>query len=161
MFNEIVAKLSTRLIFKQRQLVTVESCTGGWIGKAMTDMPGSSAWFAGGLILYSNHSKTRLVGVTDEQIKQYGAVSLQVAQQMAIGALEYFANAVSVAVTGIAGPEGGSAEKPVGTVCIATCMQAAGKNLTNAKCYQFDGDRKQVREQSVEQALLMVMRELN
>ncbi|WP_444994005.1 CinA family protein [Aliikangiella sp. IMCC44359] len=151
--QQLVSQLSVRLIFKQLKVVTVESCTGGWIGKALTDQAGSSQWFAGGLITYTNESKTRLADVPATMIEKYGAVSVQVAEAMALGAQQYFEQCVSVAVSGIAGPDGGSKEKPVGTVCIATCL--AGK--THCKQYHFTGNREQVRQQTVTQALTMVM----
>lgn len=151
--QKLVSQLSVRLIFKQLKVATVESCTGGWIGKTLTDQAGSSDWFAGGLITYTNDSKHKLANVPLELIEKYGAVSLQVVEAMALGAHNYFEDCVSVAVSGVAGPGGGSEQKPVGTVCIATCLN----QRTNAKCYHFDGDRNQVRRQTVKQALIMLM----
>lgn len=158
--QKIISQLSVRLAFNQLKIVTVESCTGGGIGKALTDLAGSSEWFAGGLITYTNESKHRLAKVPLDQIQHYGAVSTQVVEYMAIGAMQYFDDCVSVAVSGIAGPGGGSEEKPIGTVCIATCLPDGldnKKHHTNAKCYHFDGDRTAIREQSIKQALLMVL----
>ncbi|WP_196138049.1 CinA family protein [Aliikangiella sp. G2MR2-5] len=151
--QKLVSQLSVRLLFKQLRVVTVESCTGGWIGKALTDQAGSSNWFAGGLITYSNESKTRLAGVPAELIDQHGAVSLEVVEAMARGAHQHFDKVITVAVSGIAGPDGGSREKPVGTVCIATCVN----DKVIAKQYLFEGNRNQVREQTVEKALEMVL----
>ena len=151
--NQIVSKLSVRLIFKQLKVSTVESCTGGWIGKTLTDLSGSSDWFAGGLITYTNESKHQLADVPVELIEKHGAVSLEVAEAMAMGAQKHFAGTVSVAVSGVAGPGGGSEEKPVGTVCIATCIS----NKTNVRKFLFEGDRDSVRKQTVEQALEMVL----
>jgi len=156
--QKLVSQLSVRLIFKQLKVATVESCTGGWIGKALTDQAGSSQWYAGGLVTYSNQSKQRLVNVPADLLDKYGAVSSQVAEAMALGAQQYFDHCVSVAVTGIAGPDGGSSAKPVGTVFIATGMQRAGaEQNTDVKQYHFKGDREAVRRQTVEQALLMLM----
>ncbi|MCW9017265.1 MAG: CinA family protein, partial [Kangiellaceae bacterium] len=139
--QKLVSQLSVRLIFKQIKVATVESCTGGWIGKTLTDQAGSSDWFAGGLITYTNESKTKLASVPEPLISQYGAVSPEVAEAMARGAEKYFDRCVTVAVTGVAGPGGGSEEKPVGTVCIATCLLGQ----TNAKQFHFNGDRESVR----------------
>lgn len=135
------------------KVVTVESCTGGWIGKSLTDFAGSSSWFAGGLITYSNESKQSLAGVPLELLVEFGAVSEQVAEAMARGALAHFDQAVSIAVTGIAGPDGGSSQKPVGTVCIASCV----KGVVSSARYQFKGDRDQVRAQSVEMAVSQLL----
>ena len=154
--QKLVSQLSVRLIFKQLKVATVESCTGGWIGKTLTDMAGSSEWFAGGLITYTNESKTQLADVPPEMIEKYGAVSLEVADAMARGAQKHFPGCISVAVTGIAGPDGGSDEKPVGTVCIATCLNGRA----NAKKYLFNGNRDQVRSSTVKQALAMVMADI-
>ncbi len=151
--QKLVSQLSVRLIFKQLKVVTVESCTAGAIGKALTEQAGSSQWFAGGLITYTNESKHRLAKVPVELIEKHGAVSIQVAESMSYGVHDYFDNCVSVAVTGVAGPDGGSETKPVGTVCIATCY----KNHTNVKKFSFDGNRTSVREQTIEQALKMIL----
>lgn len=151
--QKLVSQLSVRLIFKQIKVATVESCTGGWIGKTLTDQAGSSDWFAGGLITYTNESKTKLASVPEALINKYGAVSLEVAEAMAKGAEHYFEGCVTVAVSGVAGPGGGSDEKPVGTVCIATCLLGQ----TNAKKFHFTGDRESVRLQTVENALHMVL----
>lgn len=151
--QKVVSHLSVRLIFKQLKVASVESCTGGWIGKALTDLGGSSDWFAGGLITYTNESKTTLADVPVELIEKYGAVSLEVADAMASGAQKHFPGCVTVAVTGVAGPGGGSKAKPVGTVCIATCL----KGSVNAKRFHFDGNRNDVRSATVEHALQMVL----
>ena len=151
--KQLVSKLSVRLIFKQLKVSTVESCTGGWIGKALTDMAGSSDWFEGGLITYTNESKNRLAQVPVELIEKHGAVSLEVAEAMALGAQLHFEGTVSVAVSGVAGPGGGSEAKPVGTVCIATCL----KGKTNARKFLFNGDRENIRRETVKLALEMVL----
>ena len=144
--------LSERLKGSDIKLVTVESCTGGWIGKSITDIEGSSEWYEAGFITYSNEAKNKLVNVSNELLDNYGAVSIQVAEAMALGALNQFPNAVSVSVTGIAGPGGGSKDKPVGMVCIACCY---GEKVIS-KRFDFSGDRNEIREQSVEEAVEMV-----
>lgn len=151
--QNIVIRLAKLLAARSARVVTVESCTGGWIGKTLTDLSGSSDWFAGGLITYTNQSKVRLAGVPARLIEQNGAVSIPVAEAMAAGGLDQFENCISVAVSGIAGPGGGSVEKPVGTVCIATCYE----NLINSRSFLFSGDREQVRLDTVKQALLMLI----
>ncbi len=148
-----ISKLSVRLLFKGLKLVTVESCTGGWIGKTVTDLAGSSAWFEAGFITYSNQAKTRLVNVPESLLEKYGAVSLEVADAMAKGALDSFPESISVAVTGVAGPDGGTREKPVGTVCIAS----AYKNKIKARKFLFEGNRNDIREQTVHEAIEMVL----
>jgi nicotinamide-nucleotide amidase len=148
-----LSKLSVRLLFKGIKLFTVESCTGGGIGKEITSLSGSSAWYEGGLITYSNLSKNRLAAVPLELIDKYGAVSVEVADSMAKGGQIHFPDSISVAVTGIAGPTGGTATKPVGTVCIACCH---GKKVKTRE-YRFDGNREQVQRQTILEALQMVL----
>lgn len=130
-------------------LTTAESCTGGLIAAACTDLAGSSQWFDRGFVTYSNAAKTDMLGVDAALIAQFGAVSEQVAAAMAQGAVKYSAAQVSVAVTGVAGPGGGSAEKPVGTVWIGWCVNG---QITTEICH-FDGDRAMVRALTVQQAL--------
>ncbi len=136
-------------------LVTAESCTAGGIAYAVTQIPGSSAWFDRGMVVYSNESKQRLLGVPAAYLRDFGAVSEPVARAMAIGALQQGAGHAAVAVTGIAGPGGGSAEKPVGTVCFAWALhresQPAPWALTATR--HFEGDRAAVRTQSILEAL--------
>jgi len=146
-------KLSEELINRSIKLVTVESCTGGWIGKIITDIAGSSDWYEAGFITYSNQAKTKLVNVSTNLLDTYGAVSIQVAEAMAQGALIKFPEAISVSVTGVAGPGGGSEEKPVGMVCIASCYQG----VLISKRFDFKGDREQVRKQTVEEAIGVVL----
>ena len=129
---------------------TAESCTGGWIGKALTDVAGSSAWFERGFITYSDEAKVAMLGVQPGTLKAHGAVSEAVAREMAAGAADWSQARVTVAVTGIAGPDGGSAEKPVGTVWIAW-RWADGTLLS--RHFLFKGDRESVRRQTVLAAL--------
>ncbi len=151
--QSLVSKLSVRLIFKRLKAITVESCTGGLIGKVLTDPAGSSEWFAGGLITYTNESKTQLAAVPPSHFDDYGAVSVEVVDAMARGAHQHFMQCVSVAVSGVAGPGGGSEDKPVGTVCIATCVN----DKVDARKYFFSGGRQVVRLKTVEQALLLLL----
>jgi nicotinamide-nucleotide amidase len=146
----LVDRLVTQLLKRHATVATAESCTGGWIAKTITDIPGSSEWFEYGFVSYGNNAKTDLLGVAAELIDQYGAVSEEVAQAMVRGAAERAAAQFAVAVTGVAGPTGGTPEKPVGTVWFA--WQFAGK--VDTECQQFDGDRDTVRRQTVTAALL-------
>jgi nicotinamide-nucleotide amidase len=137
------------MLKKQFFLATAESCTGGLIAAACTDLAGSSQWFDRGFVTYSNAAKTNMLGVDADLVAEFGAVSEQVAAAMAQGAVKHSAAQVSVAVTGVAGPTGGSFEKPVGTVWIGWCID--GKTTTQ-RCH-FDGDRATVRALTVQQAL--------
>lgn len=145
----LALKVGRALVVRGVRLATAESCTGGWIAKALTDVPGSSDWFDGGVVSYSNTSKTALLGVPEETLRQHGAVSEQTVRAMAEGARERFAAALAVAVSGIAGPTGGSPGKPVGTVFFAW---ATPSGTTVAK-RQFTGGREAVRRQTVALAL--------
>lgn len=145
-----LATLAEQLTQRGWMLAAAESCTGGWIAKCCTDMAGSSAWFDRGFITYSNAAKQDMLGVRAETLAQYGAVSEAVVAEMATGALRHSQAHIAVAVSGIAGPSGGSPEKPVGTVCFAWAMRN-GEVLT--KTCQFAGDREAVRWQSVVFAL--------
>lgn len=149
----LTSKLSEHLIFKNLKLVTVESCTGGWIGKTITDLAGSSDWYEGGFITYSNQAKNSLVGVPFELIEKHGAVSLEVAAAMVRGASQYFSDRVSVAVTGIAGPGGGSVDKPVGRVCIACEYHTELKT----RKFNFSGNREEIRRQTVAEAFNLIL----
>lgn len=151
--QSLISKLSVKLIFNQLKLVTVESCTGGWIGKEVTAVAGSSAWYEGGFITYSNLAKQNMVNVSAKTLKKYGAVSEEVAVEMVQGACELYPNSAAISVTGIAGPDGGSNDKPVGTVCIAV-NQA---NNLKVRRFQFDGNRTSVREQTVTEALKLLL----
>lgn len=131
-------------------LITAESCTGGLISAALTDIPGSSSVFHCGFVTYSNASKTSLLGVPDALILEYGAVSQDVAEAMAMGARHKQSADASIAVTGIAGPGGGSAEKPVGSVWIATTYMDHAPIVT---LYRLNGDRVKIREQATISAL--------
>jgi nicotinamide-nucleotide amidase len=131
-------------------LVTAESCTGGWIAKAVTDVPGSSDWFDCGLAAYSYEAKQALLGVRPETLERFGAVSRETVLEMVSGALVHSGATLSVAVTGIAGPGGGTADKPVGTVWLAWKRRGG---YAKAEVHHFEGDREAVRRQTVEVAL--------
>jgi nicotinamide-nucleotide amidase len=144
---------------QQRRLmvVTAESCTGGWIAKTLTDLPGSSAWFDAGVVTYSYGAKEALLGVNPRTLERTGAVSEETALEMVSGALARFGAGIALAVTGIAGPSGGTAEKPVGTVWISWKRRGG---YAHATLFQFDGDREAVRRQTVAAALNGVLRTL-
>jgi nicotinamide-nucleotide amidase len=149
-YRQSLCRLLADLMLKNHLfLTTAESCTGGLIAGACTDLAGSSQWFDRGFVTYSNAAKTAMLGVDAALITQFGAVSEQVAVAMAQGAVNHSAAQVSVAVTGVAGPAGGSAEKPVGTVWIGWCVNG---QTTTELCH-FDGDRAVVRALTVQQAL--------
>ncbi|WP_243049463.1 CinA family protein [Dyella sp. RRB7] len=143
----------------QRRLmvVTAESCTGGWIAKTLTDLPGSSAWFDAGVVTYSYGAKEALLGVNPRTLERTGAVSEETALEMVSGALARFGAGVAVAVTGIAGPSGGTVEKPVGTVWISWKRRGG---YAHATLFHFGGDREAVRRQTVAAALSGVLRTL-
>jgi nicotinamide-nucleotide amidase len=145
----LCTELATRLVDTGRMLATAESCTGGLIAAACTDLSGSSNWFERGFVTYSNAAKSESLGVDPALIAQHGAVSEVVARAMAFGAIRHSNAQVSVAVTGVAGPTGGSAEKPVGTVWFG--FQVDGQ-LTS-ETLLFPGDRAAVRDATVRHAL--------
>jgi nicotinamide-nucleotide amidase len=130
-------------------LVTAESCTGGWIAKAITDVPGSSAWFEQGFVTYSDAAKMDLLAVQAVTLQGHGAVSSNTVSEMAQGALTRSRAHLAVAVSGIAGPDGGTVNKPVGTVWLAWAVR---DQASLCRCYQFDGDRDTVRIQAVVKA---------
>lgn len=141
-----IAKLATSANY---QLATAESCTGGGVAKALTEIAGSSTWFTAGLVTYSNLAKQNLLCIAETTIEKQGAVSESVVKAMVQGACDRSSANLAVAVSGVAGPGGGSPEKPVGTVWIAW----GTKNQQVAKVFNFPGDRRQVREASIDKAL--------
>jgi len=143
------------LLAKGARIAVAESCTGGLLGGRLTEVPGSSAWFAGGVIAYDNTVKTRELAVPEHMLAMHGAVSEPVARAMAEGVRQRFGTELGVSITGIAGPDGGSAEKPVGTVAIALAGPEA-----RARVFRFAGDRQMIRQQSVLAALEMVRQSL-
>ncbi len=155
--TRIIAEVAARLLAGGRQFVTAESCTGGWIAKACTDRPGSSQWFRGGVVVYTNEIKMALLGVRPATLQEAGAVSEATAREMAVGALERLGGDVAVAVTGIAGPDGGTPDKPVGTVWFAWADRSAAGIDVRARRHCFDGNRDEVRRQAVATALQGVL----
>ncbi|MDE2450297.1 MAG: nicotinamide-nucleotide amidohydrolase family protein [Gammaproteobacteria bacterium] len=140
------------------RIVTAESCTAGWIVKALTDVPGSSGWVDSGYVTYSNSAKMRDVGVSVRTLAEHGAVSEATVREMANGALRVSGVEMAIAVTGIAGPDGGTAEKPVGTVWFAVAIREAQGPAAVCERRHFTGGRDQVRRQSVEHALRLALR---
>ena len=136
-----------------KAVATAESCTGGWIAKSITDIPGSSAVFGYGLVSYSNGAKEQVLGVSNATLEKYGAVSEPVVEEMAEGALRLSGADIAVAVSGIAGPDGGTDDKPVGTVWFAWAVRDGSDALTDTSCERFSGDRELVRELTVAHAL--------
>jgi nicotinamide-nucleotide amidase len=156
--RELAVQVGSHLLASRRRLVTAESCTGGWIGKVLTDISGSSAWFLGGAIVYSNVLKQHSLGVPAETLAKHGAVSQTVVHAMAEGALTRLGSDIAIAVSGIAGPDGGTQDKPVGTVCFAWSCGSEGRIDTITHRQVFSGDRDQVRRQTVAYALERVLR---
>lgn len=148
--TELAEKIGAGLKQTGKVATTAESCTGGWIAQEITDVPGSSAWFDCGFVTYSNAAKQRMLGVKEATLQQFGAVSEEVVTEMVSGALRNSAADIAVATSGIAGPDGGSDEKPVGTVWFAW-GDTEGEILTEKKV--FSGDRENVRKQAVSYAL--------
>ena len=146
----LARRLGTRLKRRRFMLATAESCTGGWIAQAVTAVAGSSGWFERGFVTYSNSAKKELLGVRASTLSRHGAVSEETAQEMAAGALRRSRAQVAVAVTGVAGPGGGTRAKPVGMVCFAWALKKGG---TQSAVRRFRGARESVRRQSVVAAL--------
>ncbi|MCW8808442.1 MAG: CinA family protein [Rhodanobacter sp.] len=146
----LAAEVASDVKQSKLMLVTAESCTGGWIAKVLTDLPGSSAWFDAGVVTYSNEAKEALLGVNPRTLEQTGAVSEETVLEMVSGALARFGAGVAVAVTGIAGPSGGTVDKPVGTVWVGWKRHGGH---ARAQLFQFSGDREAIRRQTVAAAL--------
>jgi len=149
----LAVRVAERLLGAGRSLVVAESCTGGWVAKACTDLPGSSRWFLGGVVTYSDDLKLGLLGVSADTLRLQGAVSQAVVREMAVGALERLGGDISVALTGIAGPDGGVPAKPVGTVWFAWAVRHADQLEVRTALERFDGDREAIRRQAVASAL--------
>ena len=151
--NELATALVGELNRSKKSVATAESCTGGWIAKALTDVPGSSGCFGYGVVSYSNGAKESILGVGNPTLEENGSVSEPVVREMAEGALNLSGADISVAVSGIAGPDGGSKEKPVGTVWFAWSVREGAKHRIETDCKHFDGDREAIRELTVAYAL--------
>ncbi len=152
----LVDDLAAALRSRGARMATAESCTGGLIAGACTDIAGSSDWFERGFVSYSNQAKSEMLGVDPALIDAHGAVSEAVALAMARGAVQHSPAQCSLAVTGVAGPGGGSAAKPVGTVWFGWCVDGQA----DAECLRFDGDRAAVRQATVQHALRGLLRRL-
>ncbi len=154
----LATRVGAHLRETERRLVSAESCTGGWIGKVVTDIPGSSDWYLGGVVAYSNPLKQSLLGVLPSALAAHGAVSEEVAREMAIGALETLGGHIALSVTGIAGPDGGQPGKPVGTVWFGWAWRTRdGEIETRVAHERFSGERESVRRQSVARALREIL----
>lgn len=149
MIPELAARLGQELAAAGARLVTAESCTGGWVAQAVTSVSGSSVWFERGFVTYSNEAKLEMLGVERATLERHGAVSEETAREMALGALRHSRASVALAVTGVAGPGGGTPAKPVGLVCLAWATEGAVRSESR----HYAGDRERVRRQSVERAL--------
>ncbi|WP_448098320.1 CinA family protein [Luteibacter yeojuensis] len=149
--------VATAALERRVMVATAESCTGGWIAKTLTDLAGSSAWFEAGVVSYSYSAKEALLGVNPRTLERTGAVSEETVLEMVSGALARYGAGVAVAVTGIAGPSGGTPEKPVGTVWIGWKRRGG---YAHARLYHFGGDREAVRRQTVAAALVGMTDEL-
>lgn len=148
--DALVAQLGALLIERGWRIAVAESCTGGWLAKHLTDQPGSSAWFGFGFVTYADEAKQRCLGVSEAALRHHGAVSAEVAEQMASGTRLWSGAELAVAITGIAGPDGGTAEKPAGTVWFGFAGPGTALDSIRAR---FDGDRAAVRRQAVAYAL--------
>ncbi|MCA0324423.1 MAG: CinA family protein [Proteobacteria bacterium] len=148
--QRLAIDLGERLRAGRQRLVTAESCTGGWIAKTVTDIAGSSDWFDCGMVVYSYEAKQAMLGVHPQTLETHGAVSRETAIEMVSGALVHSGAGIAVAVTGIAGPGGGSEGKPVGTVWVAWKRRGG---YAKAEVFHFDGDREAIRRQTVAVAL--------
>ena len=160
----VVEQLAQALLHQGWMLATAESCTGGMVAARCTDLAGSSQWLERGFVSYSNEAKHEMLGVDPALIAQHGAVSAEVAQAMALGALRHSQAQVSLAVTGVAGPTGGSKDKPVGTVWFAWALPSdSGPTLgaetawVKTECVQLNGDRAAVREATLQHALATLL----
>ena len=155
-FESLVSQVGKALVDNDLMVVTAESCTGGMIAEALTSIGGSTAWFDRSYITYSYESKREMLGVKEITIQKKGAVSQECVEEMALGALQQSHATVSVACSGIAGPSGGSPDKPVGTVWVAWAVQ--GQEEVISQQFHFDGDRQAVREKTTETALMGIMK---
>lgn len=150
LLHALAEQVGAALQANHLMLATAESCTGGWIAKTITDIAGCSAWFDCGMAVYSYEAKQALLGVRPETLTEHGAVSRETALEMVSGALVTSGASIAVAVTGIAGPGGGTADKPVGSVWIGWKRRGG---YPMAELFHFDGDRESVRRQTVEASL--------
>ncbi len=155
--QQLVSDIGRQAVAENVMIATAESCTGGWIAQEITAVAGSSAWFDRGFVTYTNQSKHEMLGVAEQTLEQYGAVSEPVVIEMAEGVLLHSSAQLSVVTSGVAGPGGGSAEKPVGTVWFAWAVR---DKPTRTAVFQFNGDRESVRKQAVRVALEGILQNL-
>ena len=155
---KLVKNVASVLSSVEMDLVTAESCTGGWVAKVLTDVPGSSIYFDRGFVAYSNKSKHEILGVKEETLLLHGAVSREIVKEMAVGALEASTASISLAVSGIAGPTGGTENKPVGTVCFSWMIRG---DVPVAETMYFEGERDDIRRQAVIHSLKGVIKQIN
>jgi nicotinamide-nucleotide amidase len=148
---KLVRKVTSLFSRLHLQVATAESCTGGLLAGLLTSLPGSSSWFDRGFVTYSNLAKEEMLGISAHLIQLHGAVSEEVAVAMALGALQYSAADISLAITGIAGPEGGSALKPVGTVCFAWAVRDL--TVTSLRYHFSEPSRRKIRQQACARSL--------
>lgn len=149
----LAGNVGASLLAQSKTLAVAESCTGGWVAKVITDIQGSSGWFEEGFVTYSNRAKHKRLGVDSETLERDGAVSEAVVAEMARGALQATGADISLAVSGIAGPDGAGVDKPVGMVWFAWATRDDSAIAVRTQCRQFDGDREAVRRQAVQVAL--------
>ncbi|MFN3543993.1 MAG: CinA family protein [Thiobacillus sp.] len=148
--HQLAVDLSEKLRARGWMLATAESCTGGWVGHLLTSLPGSSQWYERGFITYANAAKVEMLGVSPHTLETHGAVSEETAMEMAAGALKHSHADVTLAITGIAGPGGGTPQKPVGLVCYGWAL--ADGTVMSSTC-RLDGDREEIRSRAVAAAL--------
>lgn len=156
--RSLAKQLGDKLRVKRIKLAVAESCTGGWVAKSVTDIAGSSQWFDRGFVVYSNRAKQDLLGVAPQVLLQFGAVSQQVATEMAEGVLLNSNADLALAVTGIAGPDGGAPDKPVGLVWFA--VRRRGREVAVVE-KRFDGDREAIRREAVAYGLQRLIEEVD
>jgi nicotinamide-nucleotide amidase len=158
MLDWIANRLGEQLKEKGWVLATAESCTGGWVAQTVTSVSGSSEWFDRGFVTYSNDAKREMIGVRTETLDRHGAVSEETVREMAAGALAASRAQIALAITGVAGPTGGTPQKPVGMVCFAWAVRGGSVDATTK---HFEGDREAVRRQSVMFGLQGLLDRLN
>lgn len=154
----LAGRIGELLLSRHSRLVTAESCSGGWLAKTLTEIPGSSQWFECGYVPYSNAAKMRDLGVAGRTLKKDGAVSEATAREMAAGALRVAGADLAIAITGIAGPDGAAPGKPIGTVWFSSCIRREEGLDLAAEQVHFPGERQAVRRDSVEYALKLILR---
>jgi nicotinamide-nucleotide amidase len=155
--QELAVRVGQALLARRLRVATAESCTGGFLAKSLTDIPGSSQWFECGYVTYSNQAKIRDLGVETQTLARHGAVSEATAREMAAGALRVTGAEIALGVTGIAGPDGALPEKPVGTVWFSSALRAAAAVEVAAERLHFPGGRDEVRRLAVAHALKMIL----